>query len=48
MLKWMFEEKKAEGVNFYMFHGGTNFGFWNGANNHNVTGYKPTVTSYGE
>ena len=31
--------------NFYMFHGGTNFGFMNGANNH--TGqFQPTVTSY--
>jgi len=34
-------------VNMYMFHGGTNFGFWNGANvdrtnNH----YQPTTTSY--
>lgn len=31
-------------VNFYMFHGGTNFGFWNGANHGN--GYEPTITSY--
>lgn len=31
-------------VNFYMFHGGTNFGFYNGAN-HGKT-YEPTVTSY--
>lgn len=30
--------------NMYMFHGGTNFGFWNGAN-HDGT-YQPTVTSY--
>ena len=30
--------------NFYMFHGGTNFGFMNGANNH--TEFDPTVTSY--
>ncbi len=30
--------------NFYMFHGGTNFGFTNGANYH--TFYQPTVTSY--
>jgi len=28
-----------------MFHGGTNFGFWNGANLHNGV-YEPTVTSY--
>lgn len=31
-------------VNFYMFHGGTNFAFTNGANYSN--GYQPTVTSY--
>ena len=30
--------------NFYMFHGGTNFGFTNGANHSG--GYQPTVTSY--
>ncbi|WP_211746125.1 beta-galactosidase family protein [Paenibacillus sp. Marseille-Q4541] len=31
-------------VNFYMFHGGTNFGFYNGANYFHQ--YEPTVTSY--
>ena len=31
-------------VNLYMFHGGTNFGFTNGANDKGV--YKPIVTSY--
>ena len=31
-------------VNFYMFHGGTNFGFMNGANC--MEEYQPTVTSY--
>lgn len=31
-------------VNFYMFHGGTNFNFYNGANHDKV--YQPTVTSY--
>ncbi len=30
--------------NVYMFHGGTNFGFWNGANHTGV--YQPTITSY--
>ena len=30
--------------NFYMFHGGTNFGFMNGANCDGA--YKPTTTSY--
>ena len=29
----------------YMFHGGTNFGFTNGAN-HTLTEYQPTITSY--
>jgi beta-galactosidase len=31
-------------VNLYMFHGGTNFGFTNGANDKGA--YRPTVTSY--
>ena len=31
-------------VNIYMFHGGTNFGFTNGANDRYT--YRPTVTSY--
>ncbi|MFC4386637.1 beta-galactosidase family protein [Gracilibacillus marinus] len=31
-------------VNFYMFHGGTNFGFYNGANF--SESYEPTITSY--
>lgn len=30
--------------NFYMFHGGTNFGFMNGANHSSK--YEPTITSY--
>ena len=33
-------------VNFYMFVGGTNFGFWNGANMISKDKYAPTVTSY--
>ena len=33
-------------VNFYMFHGGTNFGFMNGANCGGPKDYQPTVTSY--
>ncbi len=32
--------------NFYMFHGGSNFGFTNGANYGNPGKYAPTVTSY--
>jgi beta-galactosidase len=40
------EELLAAGasVNLYMFHGGTNFGFTNGANDKGV--YQPLVTSY--
>jgi beta-galactosidase len=36
--------KLGASVNFYMFHGGTNFGFYNGANYNEQ--YYPTVTSY--
>lgn len=32
--------------NFYMFHGGTNFGFNAGANHNPGKGYEPDVTSY--
>lgn len=34
-------------INLYMFHGGTNFGFMNGAAAVGVTLPKPMVTSYG-
>ena len=35
-------------VNFYMFHGGTTFGFLNGANNQGGSPfYQPTINSYG-
>ncbi|MCL2404435.1 MAG: beta-galactosidase [Defluviitaleaceae bacterium] len=37
--------KDGGSVNMYMFHGGTNFGFWNGANCHDGN-YQPTITSY--
>ncbi|GAA1995329.1 beta-galactosidase family protein [Catenulispora subtropica] len=46
------DEILADGgsVNFYMGHGGTNFGFWAGANHSGVLaadpGYQPTITSY--
>lgn len=33
-------------VNLYMFHGGTNFGFSNGANTTMEGIYQPTITSY--
>ncbi len=41
-----FREMLEDGasVNYYMFHGGTNFGWMNGANHTNV--YQPTITSY--
>ncbi|MBE6406172.1 MAG: beta-galactosidase [Lentisphaerae bacterium] len=38
--------KMGAGVNLYMFHGGTNFGFTNGANGNFAEEYSPTVTSY--
>jgi len=37
--------KMGANVNFYMFHGGTNFNFWNGAN-YADNKLQPTVTSY--
>ena len=33
-------------VNFYMFFGGTNFGFWSGANIGGIAGYVTDITSY--
>jgi beta-galactosidase len=42
-LDWMLGQGYS--VNLYMFHGGTSFGFMNGAN-YGDTGYLPLVTSY--
>ncbi|MDQ0115798.1 glycoside hydrolase family 35 protein [Paenibacillus harenae] len=44
----VFGEMLAAGasVNFYMFHGGTNFGFCSGANAQLHNHYEPTATSY--
>ncbi|MGH9342441.1 MAG: glycoside hydrolase family 35 protein, partial [Terriglobia bacterium] len=42
-LKWMLEQGYS--VNMYMFHGGTTFGWMNGAGV-NGTPYEPDVTSY--
>lgn len=42
-LKWMLEQGYS--VSIYMFHGGTSFGWRNGANS-NGTNYEPDVTSY--
>jgi len=46
--QWALNKIIASGasVNFYMFHGGTNFGFMNGANCFPWIGYLPDVTSY--
>ncbi len=33
-------------LNVYMVHGGTNFGFWNGANACDALPYRPITTSY--
>jgi beta-galactosidase len=41
-LRWLLENKKS--FNLYVFHGGTNFGFWAGANMGEA--YQPDVTSY--
>lgn len=38
--------RRGASINFYMFVGGTNFGFWNGANNQSGRSYEPTITSY--
>ncbi len=43
-LDWMLS--RGASVNVYMFHGGTNFGFWNGANAFEPSPYQPTTTSY--
>jgi len=42
-LKWMLAQGYS--VNLYMFHGGTSFGWMNGANTAGIY-YQPTVTSY--
>lgn len=41
-LKWMLENDKS--FNMFMFHGGTNFGFWAGANH--FDSYLADITSY--
>ncbi|MFN2449688.1 MAG: beta-galactosidase [Candidatus Baltobacteraceae bacterium] len=43
-LEWMLANGVS--VNVYMFHGGTNFALWNGANAFDPHPYQPTVTSY--
>lgn len=43
-LKWMLEQGYS--VSIYMFHGGTSFGWMNGANTDGKGSYEPDVTSY--
>ena len=43
-VKWLMDNKKS--FNFYVIHGGTNFGFWAGANAFSPIQYQPDVTSY--
>jgi beta-galactosidase len=43
-LKWMLEQGYS--VSIYMFHGGTSFGWMNGANLIHDTNYEPDITSY--
>jgi beta-galactosidase len=43
-LKWMLDQGYS--VSFYMFHGGTSFGWMNGANRTDSGQYQPDVTSY--
>ena len=38
--------KTKRSVNFYVIHGGTNFGFTAGANSFSPTAYQPDITSY--
>ena len=42
-LRWILQQGYS--VNMYMFHGGTNFGWMNGANS-NGQDYQPDTTSY--
>ncbi len=43
-VKWLMDNKKS--FNFYVIHGGTNFGYWAGANAFAHDQYQPDVTSY--
>ncbi len=43
-VKWLMDNKKS--FNFYVIHGGTNFGYWAGANAFSPAQYQPDVTSY--
>jgi beta-galactosidase GanA len=43
-VRWLMDHKKS--FNFYVLHGGTNFGWWAGANAFSPDQYQPDVTSY--
>ena len=43
-VEWLLENGKS--FNYYVIHGGTNFGFWAGANSPEPGVYQPDVTSY--
>jgi len=43
-VKYLLDNKRS--FNFYVIHGGTNFGFWAGANSSSRTQYNPDITSY--
>lgn len=43
-VKWLMDNHKS--FNFYVIHGGTNFGYWAGANAFSPSQYQPDVTSY--
>lgn len=43
-VKWLLDNGKS--FNYYVIHGGTNFGFWAGANTSQSGTYQPDVTSY--
>ncbi len=43
-VEYLLQQKKS--LNFYVIHGGTNFGFTAGANAFSSTAYQPDITSY--
>lgn len=43
-VRYLLDNKRS--INFYVIHGGTNFGFWAGANAFNPTQYQPDLTTY--
>jgi beta-galactosidase len=45
-LRTMLDAPYNANVNFYMFFGGTNFGFWAGANDWGIGQYMADITSY--